>query len=286
MNVRKKLRNSGQSYVNNKKKTMPARKMRPPCNAKCRLKCTTKISYDIRKQIHTNFWKLSDLSKQRSYIVGHTAKIARSHHSKQLKSQNLAYIMTDEKIKVCKTMFINTLGISDRYVYSSWSMYNESGLEFRENRGRYPRRKLDDNVISFIHDHISSFPTIESHYLRQQTKRIFIDGFLTLSEMYRMYVQKCINDGRPYAQEHKYREIFNYNFNIGFHIPRKDQCAICHQYENASSTEKEIQRKSHDDHLKKKVSAREQKSRDITLASNDTDYMVCDFDLQVDSFTY
>ena len=35
-----------------------------------------------------------------------------------------------------------------------------------------------------------------------------------------------------------YRDIFNYEFNVGFHVPKKDMCDLCERFRMASDTEK------------------------------------------------
>lgn len=73
---------------------MPARRIKPPCSEKCRLKCSTKISDESRKKVHTDFWNMANLANQRIYIVCKTTKKNRSHHSKKLRTNNYAYYMT------------------------------------------------------------------------------------------------------------------------------------------------------------------------------------------------
>lgn len=77
-----------------------------------------------------------------------------------------------------------------------------------------------------IRDHINSFQRVESHYLRSQTTRKYIDGSLTLAQMYRYYKQDQEQKGLPVAKKCNYDNIFNTEFNISFFQPKKDQCAV------------------------------------------------------------
>ncbi|GFY65914.1 hypothetical protein TNIN_16001 [Trichonephila inaurata madagascariensis] len=71
------LKNSGKSYNSRGKlkKEIPARKTRPPCGKKCRLKCSTKFDSADCQILFDAFWRLGDLQRQREYIVRHTHEI-------------------------------------------------------------------------------------------------------------------------------------------------------------------------------------------------------------------
>ena len=61
-NVRKKRRQSGQSYENIKGKNVRSRevKNKGDCNRKCKFRCTESFLLQDRKQIFDEFWSLSD----------------------------------------------------------------------------------------------------------------------------------------------------------------------------------------------------------------------------------
>uniref|UniRef100_A0A6P7GJL5 Uncharacterized protein LOC114338974 n=1 Tax=Diabrotica virgifera virgifera TaxID=50390 RepID=A0A6P7GJL5_DIAVI len=58
-----------------------------------------------------------------------------------------------------------------------------------------------------------------------------------------IFTEKIITEETPVLEatvdheESKYRHIFNTQFNFGFFVPRKDQCATCHQYFNCTELE-------------------------------------------------
>jgi len=92
------------------------------CNEKCRLKCADKLKIDERTIIHNNYWKLADINKQREFLIRHMSTINPKYRSKLPTNRSLNYsynfIINNEKIKVCKTMSMNTLGISSKsYIY-------------------------------------------------------------------------------------------------------------------------------------------------------------------------
>ncbi|KAE9542488.1 hypothetical protein AGLY_003349 [Aphis glycines] len=116
-NVKKQLRNSGKEYnIGSNEKVIAAKIMKMPCNDKCRLKCAIKISADERTVIHNNYWKLADINRQREFIIRHMCTINPKYRSPVGTNRSLNYSYSfnihNKEIKVCKTMFMNTLGVS------------------------------------------------------------------------------------------------------------------------------------------------------------------------------
>lgn len=112
-------------------------------------------------------------------------------------------------------------------------------------------------------DHVRSFAPIESHYVRKSSTKLYLDGSLSISKMFKLYKEWF--DDSVYSSkavtERKYRDIVNKNFNLGFFIPKKDQCDICHvfrQKTDATDQEKEDYKK----HLANKNAARKLKDFD------------------------
>lgn len=49
--------------------------------------------------------------------------------------------------------------------------------------------------------------------------------------MYNLYIEKCQEVSVVPAKSHLYRNIFNTEFNLDFHVPKKDRCDICMEYD-------------------------------------------------------
>jgi len=49
--------------------------------------------------------------------------------------------------------------------------------------------------------------------------------------MYELYLDWCNANSCIPAKKHKYREVFNYSYNISFHPPLKDTCAKCDRFD-------------------------------------------------------
>ncbi|CAG9840836.1 unnamed protein product [Diabrotica balteata] len=131
--VAKRLRNTGKAYESVNKKQVPARKMGPTCGKKCRLNCRSRINETSRQDIFNKYWNLGDLQKQREFIIRHTIEIKpkyRYSSTKNVRKLNTGFNFTlnNDLIRVCKTMFKNTLAINDRPIATALSKKTECGL--------------------------------------------------------------------------------------------------------------------------------------------------------------
>jgi len=88
------------------------------------------------------------------------------------------------------------------------------------NKGCVP---VDDKQFA-IH-HISSYPTVASHYCRADTQKKYLSSELNVMKMYSMYLEACLTESsiKP-VSVHYYRHIFNTEFNLEFFAPKKDLC--------------------------------------------------------------
>jgi hypothetical protein len=125
-NIQKKLRNAGQRYRSSKGYIVEARSMAGPCN--CRQLCATKVSEKNRLMNFSNYWSLDDIGKKRKFIVDHI-RLERPMRA-MTKSRALSRLIlhfldvmnsdgTIEQTKVCKTMFLNTLDISNTVIVTT-----------------------------------------------------------------------------------------------------------------------------------------------------------------------
>lgn len=100
--------------------------------------------------------------------------------------------------------------------------------------------------------------------------------------MYRLYV-KWIEDKNIHQHivtERQYRDIFNYDFNLSFFKPKKDQCNDCTSYGNMSPSDKKKFKVELEKHLKMKNEARRMKNIDKAAAIVHTNIVAACFDFQ------
>lgn len=286
-NRAKELRNSGQEYKTLKKgKLVPSRTIGLPCTDSCRRKCTLKISEDERKEYFQSFWSLKDLNRQRQFIANSMELIQPKYRYPVLRENRTARKLNhtffmykaQEKVSVCKTFFTSTLGITNRCIRTVLEK-TEKGFTSEDRRGKHEKHgTIPQEVKDGARNHISSIPTVESHYTRADSSKNYIEGGRTLMDLYRDYKQDCQKENRDFVTLSIYRKIFNFEFNIEFFKPKKDLCQFCESYKNKDYAERldvEIEYMRH--HEEKNI-ARTEKEEDKTKISKN--YRVACFDLQ------
>lgn len=273
--LQKKLRNEGKRYVmhSKDKKEREERKVKPACGEKCRLKCSMKFTEEQRLYIFASYWELGDIEKQRQFIANSIDQIVPKYRyvriggtRQQRKPNNAFYFKLNEgRVRVCKLFFINTLDINDRPIRTVLKKKNKVCGNLIENdlRGKHNNHHtVDEGIKDGIKAHIDSIPKIESHYLRANTSRLFIDGSKTVADIHRDYVSKCKEDNAPFGNYSMFYKVFTEDYNISFFTPKKDQCDTCATYENASQTEKNSLQEKYDEHQVEKVLSRSEKACD------------------------
>lgn len=164
---------------------------------------------------------------------------------------------------VCRTMFLNTLCLGEKFVKLSLEKHFDGGLITPDQRGKHtPANKPPDLMFQSVIDHINSYPSYESHYSRQKSERKFLGPDLNISTMYKQY-KNWMNEREPnlVAKEWLYRNIFNTKFNLSFKLPSVDTCDDCDAYERALLDAK-------DEEGKKKI----EKEREIHIMAAEKRY--------------
>ena len=178
------------------------------------------------------------------------------------------------------SFFLDTLGIKQDVVYRALYKLTSGGIVSVDGRGFHKNHiRINDETVEEIKEHIKSFPAVPSHYCRQSTDRMYLEADLNMSIMYRLYVEMQRSKGKPCAKISKYSDVFLKEFNLGFFSPKKDQCDLCLSF-SATPTPSQEQIQEHEDHLKRKETARDYKASIKQLAMADTLVVASCFDLQ------
>lgn len=174
----KKLKNSGEAYLSvRSKKTHVGKSIGPPCS--CKKKCFEKFTQDQRMNIFNQYWKLGDHEEQWQYILRYvkasTIKKMTLSRSRN-RTQTLSYTLpiNDDLVQVCKVFFLNTLSIGESLIFTAIEK-SKSGGDISDNRGCHENRpqKMKEDTEKSIIEHIGLFPVKESHYVRENTKRLY-----------------------------------------------------------------------------------------------------------------
>ncbi|KAL4703105.1 hypothetical protein ACJJTC_018142 [Scirpophaga incertulas] len=169
-------------------------------------------------------------------------------------------------LRVCKKQFLSTLSISEQFVYTAIQKTNKStGIVTTDNRGKHKNhpRKLTEDVKKSVCDHIKHLQPVESHYVRKDTSRLYLDSDLNFHKLFIMY-NEWFNPNTYESKaetERQYKNIANDNFKLSFFKPKKDQCDVCHKYKtNESQTV--LDRQAYANHILNKNTARNLKAAD------------------------
>ncbi|CAI6355658.1 unnamed protein product [Macrosiphum euphorbiae] len=96
--------------------------------------------------------------------------------------------------------------------------------------GRTPPNKTSDKIIQEVKNHIQSFPKMEFHYCRHDTKKLYLSSDLNISIMYRLY---CSTSPAEPVSKIVYTRVFHeFDPALSFYKPKKDQCTKCNNYNN------------------------------------------------------
>ena len=121
---RKEAYERGNSYVNNEKKLIPEKDVKPPCQKECKFSCTKTINEDLRKNIFDGFYSLAREGKRMfisqsvecTNLARRTTKDDEGDLKVSKKKTSYSYSLTvnEERVKVCKVFYLGTLGISQK----------------------------------------------------------------------------------------------------------------------------------------------------------------------------
>ena len=284
--MRKQKRNSGKEYLDSTGSLTKARQMKTGCHNKCKRKCHSKISKENQSQLFDTFWDISEIQQQRQFvsqslILTDVKRQTTGESSRRNKSLSYYLNIKDNRIQVCKKFFLNTFGISEKFIRNSLKM-SEDGIVRQDNRGHHVTN-AESVKKDFLREHIKSFPVMPSHYCRSHSNKQFLSSDLSIRKMYELYTLASKNMfGNDYIplSEHTYRDVFNYEFNLAFNKPLKDQCDFCTTYSNLSDEEKQKQKTAFEKHVQNKIKIREIKESSKQKAKTSKNVSSACFDLE------
>lgn len=285
----KAMKNSGQEYVSKQSKKQNIEKtMRSACA--CRLKCYEKFDENLRKNIFTKFWAIGDHERQWEFIIRYVKNVDIKKMTLQRaanRTQTLIYSLPsttemNDSIKVCKIMFINTLSITQQVVYTAIEKLSKELKDLRGKHSTRPKKMLVETERSII-EHINDFNRVESHYVRKDTQKEYLEETLNVQKMHRLYLE-WLGTKPEYihvipATKRQYEFIFNSKFNLSFHKPKKDQCEICMTYKNADDTRKLQLKDEYEKHISAKNLVRQIKDEEKQGFDKNDSVVAC-FDLE------
>lgn len=134
---------------------------------------------------------------------------------------------------------------------------SETGLPKSPLKGKNQIKVISNDAKDEIRNHIKSFPVVESHYCRASSRKTYLESNLNLTKMYALYVESV---ERP-QKIHVYRKIFDYEFNIAFHKPKKDVCDKCAEF-RLNATPSDEQQLDYNAHISRKETCKKERDKD------------------------
>ena len=223
--VVKQNRNAGEAYYTEKtNKFIESRKTKhvPKCSslfcAARNLGCND-FTEEERTSIRNNYFSLGSLQAQREWIARFIATVPTKGTCK--KRHTTFYLPKGRDAgssprRVCKQMFLGTLGISDRQVRTVVMKLGPLGTLLKEQRGGRQTQSRDRKCRQNVEAHILRFPKTESHYRRSSTSFQYLAPDLNINKMYDLYAAE---NPKPLAFRTLYGRVFH-EMRLKFHKPK------------------------------------------------------------------
>jgi len=129
-------------------------------------------------------------------------------------------------LNVCKRSFKHIYGITRKRIKFLLTKIKNGVIMPTDLRGKHQNRpnKIPDIVCQSIAEHIATFPSYESHYVRNVNPpgRLYLDPALNLSIMYGLYDENRRQLEQPECEEWLYRDAFYKQFNLKIGNPKQD----------------------------------------------------------------
>lgn len=177
--------------------------------------------------------------------------------------------------------FCSVFVITFRIIDLALSKKSSSGvfIGFDGRKGRPAPNATKAEVVNHVKKHIDSFPRIESHYCRKDSKKLYLPPDLNITELYRLYLTEyCPKDNitEP-VKDGVFRSIFkSYEPPLATYIPKKDQCSICNQYKDAE--DKTVLEEAYQTHKRREKETMQMKKDE--MQTKNANQITATFDLQ------
>ncbi|XP_047033404.1 uncharacterized protein LOC124639933 [Helicoverpa zea] len=222
------------------------KKVQPnPCaGKKCGNECELNFSDEDRRNIHELYWGLGSSVRQRDWLLAlvEETNIRRRRVECSRRSVSYRYYFPcgeGGRKKVCQQFLLKTLGISQMTLRYTLKNITAIKVSKPDERGKStPTKKYSESVIEAVKQFIKKLPAVKSHYCRNKGNKLYLPSeFRNLTYLYnKVYLQDETVKEIGSVQKQTFKNIFRNNFNIGFHLPKKDKCAMCERIKHLDGT--------------------------------------------------
>ncbi|KAL4720744.1 hypothetical protein ACJJTC_006818 [Scirpophaga incertulas] len=259
-NGRKKVNGKWERTFKNKRVLKPRCKCKT--NDKTALKCC-EIKEEDRKVLYEKFWGMTWGEKKvfvNSLVQEMPTKRPRNRKDPSITKRKSSMIYNlhsndDRRVRVCKTMFQNTLCITKMTIWN-WRKGKENTSNKNQNVSarKNPHEAEVESLIGFL----NSIPKMESHYCRKTTAKLYLlPEWTSKRALYEFYIKDwCATRNIKLLSIAKFSNTLEIE-NISLFKPKKDECEKClsHKIGNIPDTE-------HKEHIERKNEARIEKEND------------------------
>ena len=100
----------------------------------------------------------------------------------------------NDQYRLCKAMFLNTLGISGRQIRTVTKKIKKGGVLENEKRAGRQSKQNDASFRDDVKQDIERFPKMASHYCRANSSYHYLSSDLNATKMYGLYMLKNTRD--------------------------------------------------------------------------------------------
>lgn len=154
---------------------------------------------------------------------------SRAAGSAKTSTTKFSLMVDGRRIAVCKVGFMDIFKISKHRVATVIKKMKNGDMSLKDQRGKHSKTKIASESREKVKNHISSFPTVESHYGRHngQNSLKYLEPGMNLEKMYELYIEECRQQNDPEVEVWLYRDVFRKEFKLSFSTPKEDTCDQC-----------------------------------------------------------
>ncbi|CAG9773458.1 unnamed protein product [Ceutorhynchus assimilis] len=292
--TQKVKRNRGEKYVTSKGLEKKERQVKShTCLiGKCPNKCRD-FDEETRASLFKTFWALP-YQGQRDFIASNITvrevKRRRVGNAESRKDFTRGYylLLLNERVKVCRKFFMNTLDVTDKLLRYTELHRNEivsmSQVQV-DRRGRHPpKNKTAANVRTDVINFIKMLPAVPSHYCRKQSTRKYLPSELkNVTNLHRLYKTYQEKENKTFVSLAVFKKNFHDEFNMTFHVPRKDKSVLCEQFNRLIGPHSEDETEKFTGHIleKEQMKIKFLEDQGLSNSKENNNCLLCtSFDLQ------
>lgn len=179
-----------------------------------------------------------------------------------------------ERIRVCKRMFGNTLGLKETLILSWVKEFNREPDDYQGSRKSETRRARFAEKNTAVYQFLQSLPKMESHYCRASSTKLYLEPlWRSNAALYNFFKREyCGERNLEPPSIATFMKIFE-ELNLSLYMPKKDLCDVCEAYNT-----KNLSEDKYNLHQTLKLEARHEKEKD--KSTSDVTVKVYAMDLQ------